>query len=507
MANSTYRLLYSKNAALFFAVNGASPKRCPEHNPCAHIESFSQGGGEPEYIKKQSRSRRGKFVKVGKTKTDVEDVTFTIESTLDLAGVDIGKYVKNQCELDVIINYSSCTRPDELDGADYYTIFEDVSLSNFSRSDVGTGEPDNNTPVTESVDASAGDYYNVFGLNVSSLSLRDLLALPDFVPGCVSVYGTEDCGEGSGCNEVFPGCETIFAGGMSGTDHVVGYTITNGSVWDYANISGIPNTSPPLCAVAGRNYYVGQAGSAAGVSEVYCISLEQIVYGISPTATLALSVAGQITSITENSDGQLIVTTDSGSVTILSGQNVVSTNNLPNVITGAVSGKDCRSMLAFTDTNELYATNNGGNTWNHVENVPGNTITTGYFLQDKINTSNSGQQFVVSTDEGMFCTTDCGCNWEKVNSCDNVTPTKVVCVTKLVQFAVGITPSGEGRIMKTISNGCSWECLNGGPGKGLCFVQDATVQPEYTCIDICEGNPNMFVAVDAEGNIYTGVPT
>lgn len=476
----------SGQSRVFLIEGQGRPDHAPSYESLMNAGEVSQGLGDVTSIEAPDPNKRGAFVDIGEIQDANERPTTSLTGryAADLASTLV-KLARKRCAVDLIVPFGACSDPSILGTGTKWVMFEKAHLTNISIDQLGALESGDRSPINESVDISASEFYEVVNLSYSerggSVVTNEVVA--------VALCDSSSCGD---CDDESDGCKkmyavTVAAGGSPSTPADLLYSEDGGVNWYAYDIDSLASTIDASdVGCLGTNLIV-LANASAGL---HWAALNTIKTNQSPDFAVvttgfvtngepnALSVAGNKAFIVGDG-GYIYTTTDiTGGVTVIDAGSAVS-DDLTAI--HAISS----DFAVGVGLNSTIVKITGGDTATSV------TAPTGAGIDYNTIFLKSEKVWFIGTSNGkLYYTVDGGTNWtEKTFSGSGAGEVRAVAfMNNLVGFMSHDTATPKGRILKTIDGGYSWNVEPSGVG----------VLPANDRINdfaVCENDPNLVVGV------------
>lgn len=451
---SNAEVLQTPNSRVFIIEDGAAPQNAPQYMGLARAAGVNWKQGTITPVRKPSPEQYGQFTNIGTIRGAPDLPQITIESRMAPTISDLLRIVKKGCEIDVQIHIGSCQNPQDFNGGwDFIRVLEGAIPSDYSTSDMGAIDADNNAVVTETLPFSGVALFDLKKLRPTEVAATQLTDVVNRVLICDS----RTCGA---CGIASDGCQIMFAitgpvSGSPGLPSEVLYSQDGGATWSSTNITGLALSSEATdAACVGTNLVVVSSGDNA-------IFYAPIVDILSGTETWTKVTSGFVSSKTPNrivslgtgltwiaANGGYVYFTDDVTVGV-----TVQTDGGSTVqnLTG-IHALDAKNIVAVGANNVVLNSTNGGYTWTLITGPAVGVALTTVFAQ-------SPERWLVGTAGGeLWFTLDSGNNWtEKAFSGSAAgTVRDIQFATRSVGYMLHDTATPRGRIMRTIDGGHSW---------------------------------------------------
>lgn len=451
-------LQHSSHSRVFTIEDRAGPTHTPVYQTLARAQGFTWGQGDITPIRIPDPNQYGRYITVDKIRGQEELPTLTLEFRMERDQSPIFKLVRKGCPIDVNIAIGSCKDPSDFDlGWEKKLVIEDANFTNYSTSELGAYDADQEEIVMETVDITGSDMYEILPLLATEVGGDNLTKEVVAVAICDSVQ----CGI---CGIPSDGCQRILAvtrtqGDSPGLPAELLYTDDGGSSTSVTAVDSLPsNQGPDDMACVGSNLVIVSNGDGALhyalIADIFDgdEEWERIDTGIEsggePNAIFSL---GRTFSWIVGDGGYIYFSSDITAGVESQTEGSITTENLNDV--HGISETD---LVAVGDNNTILLTRNGGNAWTEV-NGPSGKGSDNILCVQMLN----GLTWFIGYDDGeLWYTIDGGSNWtQKTFPGSGSGSVKDIAFSTQAVGYILHDLSGEGRVLRTISGGQSWYLL------------------------------------------------
>lgn len=456
-------LQHASHSRVFTIEDRASPTHSPIYQTLARMAGLTWGQGAITPVRIPDPKQYGRYLTIDKIKGQpgLPGSSLEFRTSRDLS--DMLKLIRKGCPVDIQLHIGACKDPSDFDaGWEKIGVFEDCDFTNYTTPALGAFDADQEAQITETLDFSAQDYYELKPLTFTGMAETQIVQqVVD-----VAICDARTCGT---CGIPSDGCQRIFAvqtpaGASPGLPAEVISTQDGGKTWREGNVTSLPANRAPAAMTCVGPYLV--VISTADCSIHYAL-ITDVLAGTAVwtrTATGLVCASGAPAAIASLSRTQTWIVGAGGYVyttqDVTAGVTVQSSGDVTTQDLTCVHAFDDSNVLAGGKTNALIVTSNGGVTWRTVTGPAGQAavqVNTVYML--------SATEWYVGYNDGkVFYTIDGGTNWTQKAIPGALTVIdKIVFATRTVGYMIGHTAS-VGKILRTISGGYSWYVLPEGTG-------------------------------------------
>lgn len=194
----------------FFIKWRARPDRTADYQGCLMAGALDQALGDVSKIECPSPISFNEYIEIGQMRDAVERASSELTGRFPLnRRSDMKTLADIRCPLDVHINLGNCQQPTSVNGFTKKLILEQVFITNYSTTELGSLASSDDTEVDETGAVSVRNWYEVLELNTAERG-ADVVTNPlEDVVICSRI----SCGD---CDDEDDGCERIYAVGDSG---------------------------------------------------------------------------------------------------------------------------------------------------------------------------------------------------------------------------------------------------------------------------------------------------
>lgn len=450
---ATQEVLRTPFTRVFLTEDGASPNNPPRYLGVGRAGGLDWGQGTITPIRKPSPNAYGQFDTIDTARGAPDLPSLSIEARVGLTISDLLRVVKKGCAIDVQVHAGQCRQPDDFDGGfEIAWVLEGAIPSNYSTTELGALDADQDSPVTETVDLSGQNLYQIKKLRPSEMAAA---AVTDVI-NRVLICDSQTCGD---CGISSDGCQVMFllaaaSTGSPGLPTEVLYSVNGGATWASTNITTLSvaeNASDMACV--GTNLVAVSPDS----NSLHYAAIADILTG---TETWQEVATGFVTSNTPNKIFSLDrtntwIVADNGYIyysdDVTSGVEVQTDGSVSSENLQDVHAIDNQNIVAVGDNNVVLVSSNGGASWTLATGPAVGVGLTAVFMQD-------ANRWLVGTAGGeLYFTINAGGDWTEKTFPGSGTGTVrgITFPTRNIGYMVHDGGSG-GRLLRTYSGGNTW---------------------------------------------------
>lgn len=446
----------------------AGPSRSPVYQALSRVTGVTWDLGDITPVRIPDPKQYGRFVTVDKIKGQPGLPSTTLEFRTTRNASAMLALTRKGCAIDLQIHVGACKDPSDFDlGWEKIHVFEDADFTNYSTSELGAFDADQEIQVMETLDLTGQDYYEVTPLAFSGMAETQIV---QEVLG-VAICDSKTCGA---CGIPSDGCQRIFAvqspvGASPGLTSELVFSIDGGSTWSEQNITSLPANR----AIAARGiacvgpYLVVVSNTDCSIHYALITDILLGTPGWTRIATGLTCAAGAPNAIFSLGRTQSWIVGDGGYIygvtDVTSGAVVQSSGGVTSQNLKAIHGYDEQNLVAVGASNAIVLTRNGGTTWTLVTGPSGQAA-----VQANSVFMRTENEWLVGYNDGtVFYTIDGGANWsQKVVPGALTVIDKISFATRSVGYIAGHTAT-VGKILRTINGGNTWYALPETSGQTL----------------------------------------
>jgi len=482
---------------IFTIENQAGPDNVPFYHSWGAAGAIEQPVGDVTRQEAPSMTEYGAFDVVGEIPGAIENATTTLMLKDRMAASEVLKFAQRRCPFDIQIHQGRCTDPRDFDeGWDKIRVFERARATTYSTDEVGSLTSGDNDEVTEELEVSATNYYEILPMNFAERATAEVTN--EII--AIAVCDRPDCGD---CGEASSGCSKVFAisGPASSSPGLAAEVIFTADAFTTAG------DTPISTLAAGQD---PDDGTCVG-SNLVVVSNAVTDFGIhyAPSAdildgtetwtkvTTGLVAAHYPTAISSASPRDTWIVGDGGYVYFatdptngveVQDAGVATTENLVDV--DAFSTK---IVVAVGANNAVIHTENG-ETWAAVTGpAPGVALNCVAIRKDK-------EWWVGAANGNLYYTKDAGQHWftKAFPGSGSGSVKAVIFASDTVGFMAHQTAATVGRILRTISGGNTWYVSP----EGTANIPD---NDSINDIAVCQDEVNIIYAGGLGANAADGI--
>lgn len=488
-------ILQTPFSRVFLIEDGASPANVPQYLglAAAMANTWKQGTLTP--IRIPSPESYGTFDTVDILRGAQDLPQLTIQQRMQPSLSDLLRIVRKGCPVDVHVHIGACQNPSDFDnGWTLARVLELAKASDYSTSNIGAMDADQNAVVTETVPFSGRNMFDLKRIRPGEVAG---VQVTDFVPR-VLICDSKTCGA---CGLSSDGCQVMFAAagavaGSPGISAEVNYTVDGGTTWAQSIVTSmIVGEAIVDMACVGTNLVVLSATGTT--SNFHYAPLADVVKGTAiwtkvSTGFVATKTGNRIVSLDAShtwvaaNGGYAYFSADITAGVVVQDAGVATAQNLT-----ALAIWDKNNVIMVGATNVVIATSSGGAAWTLVTGPSvGNALTAAWML--------SATLWLVAGNGSLYYTVNNGLSWvvKAFAGSGSGTVRDIQFSSPSVGYMAHDTAGLRGRVFRTINGGYSWT-----------LMPEETSVPLPTVVSIrtiaaCTDDPNLAVVggVNANGS-------
>lgn len=441
-----------------FIQEGSSPAIAPEYQALARATTVDFSLGDITPVRQPSVSRYGQFTTIDNIRGQPDNPTLPIEARYRPTLSDLLRIANTGCEIEIHVHFGRCQNPEDFDGGwDKQLILEQALPSNYSTTDLGALDADQDATIEETVSFEGQRVYEVKKLLGGEQAAAEIVAPVVDVEICDSV----SCGE---CGIASDGCQIVFVlaselSGSPGLGVELLFTINGGSTYSSTTITTIgagENATAMKCVGTNlvvvsedsNSIHIAPIADILAGTETWTEVTTGFTVGDEPTAMYS---AGATATWFAGNNGTIYFTAD-----VTTGVTQQTSGSLTTEDLNDIDGLNRLNVVAVGNNNAVLVTENGGTTWALAPSGPAAGVNLNTVVM------RSALEWLVGTADGrLFFTRDAGVNWT-----EKAFPGSGAGVVHDLSFAsrnVGYmahsTATPAGRILRTTNGGFSWVVL------------------------------------------------
>lgn len=489
---SNFRPTANAFSRLWLIENRASPARVPSYEGQWMAGSVSWSQGDITKIEVPDDERYGAFRTIAKIVGQQGNPTLPVTARYarDVQSTLL-RLARLRCDHDLQIHIGQCQNPQQFnDGWDKVLVLEAARPSDYSTTDIGALQSDQNAVVNEDVPFEGEDFYEIvrktFSEQAGSQIVQEIIG--------VVVCDTVQCGE---CGIPSGGCDVVFAvtlsnAGSPGLAAEVIFTQNGGTSWLDTLVDTLAaNEDPNGLACVGINLVIISEDSESlhyapiadilTQTETWTEVTTGFVATNGPLAIYSLSPR-HTWIVAEN--GYVYFTADPTSGVSVQDAGIATTEDL-----NAVHAFNSQNVVAVGANNAVIVTRNGSD-WTVLTGPNPGVVLNTVFMR-------SENEWMVGDAGGqLWYTQDGGVSWTEKTfpGSGSGSVRDIRFSTPSVGYMAHSTSTPAGRILATIDGGNSWYVLP--EAAGLTIPTNDYVGS----LAVCDSNPNVMYGGGLAGN-------
>lgn len=406
--------------------------------------------------------------------------TMSIETRKRRQLSDLLTQFQGGCMVDLQAHVGSCQDPTDFLAFELIEVLERARITNYSTSDQGAFDGDQEAIVTETLPFTGSIYYEIVPIRDTELGAAEVVAE---VIG-VTVADKLNCGD---CGSPSDGASVVFAvtlanagsPGLPATVEIIvdGSTVSGESVittlGGAESPSGLAAVGTNLAVISNDSESVHYAAIADLIaeSEVWAEVTTGFVSNKGPNAIFSL---GRTFTWIVGDGGYVYFSAD-----ITAGVDVQSAGSVTVQNLNAIHGVDEDNLVAVGASNAVLVTENGGATWRAVTGPNVGVSLLCVFMHSKYT------WFVGDAAGNLWYTIDGGVNWtaKAFSGSGSGRVDDIVFATQTVGYMAHATSTPAGRVFRTVDGGATWYRL---PGTGLTLTANDRINSLAVPTDAAE---------------------
>lgn len=457
---TTRRALQKTSQSRVFTIEDrAAPNHVPVYQTLARMAGVTHGQGDVTLVRIPDPNQYGRFIVVDKIQGQADSPQTSLEFRAERnVRSPIYRVVKKGCEVDVQLHIGDCKDPSDFDlGWDKILVFEGALFTNYQTDDQGTFDADGNNPVTETVDVSADDFYEIMPMAFSQIGESTILQKVVDVAIC-DARSCGACGLPSdGCQKVF--AVTVAVGASPGLTSQLVFTKDGGATISQTHITSLP-ANKDATALACVGPYLGVISN--GDSSFHYAKITDILAGTESWTKVTSGITASTAdpkAIISLGRTHTWIAAEGGyvyfSADVTSGFTAQTSGDVTASDLNAITALDEKHLLAVGASNAIITTKDGA-TWLA---VTGPSAQAGVAATACAMLSESEWQ-VGYADGELWYTYDSGVSWTQKSLPGSLTQVDdIVYATRTVGYITGRTSDPHGKLLRTINGGQSWYVL------------------------------------------------
>lgn len=447
----------ASQSRVFVIEDGAGPASSPEYFGLARAGAVAWPQGDITPLRVPSRDAYGQFDTIDRIRGQrgLPTMPLEIRKTRELS--DILRLVQKGCTLDIQIHAGACRNPTDFnEGWELIMVLEGATPTDYTTTELGALDSDQEAAVTETVPFSGIDYYEIKPLVAGELASTEIV---QEIIGVV-ICDSRTCGE---CGISSSGCEKIFAitataTGSPGLSAEVIFSDDAGATWQDTNVSTLAaNEEPTGLACVGTNLVVISEDSESlhYASIVDILNSEEtwteVTTGfVAAKGPLAIFSLGRTFTWIAAEAGYIYFSEDATSSVAVQSAGSATVQDLNDI-----HGYDELNLVAVGASNAVLFTNSGGSTWAAVTGPAVGVALTSVWMKTRL------EWMVGAADGTLWYTRDSGSSWSQKGfpGSGSGAIADIAFSSAAVGYMAHNTATPAGRILRTIDGGFSWYVL------------------------------------------------
>lgn len=476
----------SSQSRVFIIEDRAGPSHVPQYQTHARMTGITRDLGGITPVRIADPQQYGRYLTIDKIKGQAGLPSTTLEYRTTREVSDMLKLANKGCPIDVQLHIGACKDPSDFDlGWEKIIIIEDAEFTNYSTSELGAFDADQEIPTTETLDLMGIDHYELKPLEFARIGESQIVQEVVDVVICDS----RTCGA---CGLPSNGCQRIFAmqvpaGASPGLPSEVISSQDGGATWQEQVITTLPaNVAPTAMECVGPYLAVISNGD----DSIHYALITDLLEDTSDWTEIVTGIvaAGSPNNIVSLGRTQTWIVGDGGYIyfsdDITAGVEVQSSGDVTAQNLTTIHPFDESNLLAGGAANALVVTRDGGLTWSLVTGPSGQAavaVTAVHMLSEN--------EWIVGYGDGeVWYTVDGGENWTQKTLPGALTVVDdIKFATRSVGYLAGHTAT-VGKLLRTINGGNTWYVLPEASGLSI------PTALEFNAIAACGDDPNFVLA-------------
>lgn len=467
----------------------------PVYGDCFSVDGLTQDNGDVTRIECPDPTQYGKFREMGVIRGEKGRLTTTLSRRMIIEEIaQLRKLFDEDCPFDAHLHWGVCTDPTAFNQYAAAWVLRDVYVTNWSTDPVVALQSGDRNPVNESIDVSAGDFYQI--LATLRYTARAATLTTDPVVD-LAICGFKSCG-GDACPPS-NGCDKVYA--ISDACQLF-VSLDGGGTWNEIAVTcpGDPAETPVGVTCLGDYVVIVTAEGSYIYDLRNNLDLDDASWA-SVQGAITVGTDGNpigIHTVFTSTGPVALIYTDTGRIFALDSNLNLTLQNDEVAADAAINNMASGSgvIVAALDGGVVMVNSNG--IWSQTANAPTATDLHSVVVKTAKN------WYVGGEDGELWCTADGGCTWAQVVFPESAEPGTVVTDMAMSNTHVLWMAAG-GRIYRSIDGGSSWviEPNDSSPGCRIAAAELGTVSKVVACTH----DPNRIMGVgtaDTAGLIVLG---
>lgn len=492
----------SSQTRVFTIEDRAGPSHVPRYQTHARATGITRDLGTITPVRIADPNQYGRYLTIDKIKGQAGLPGTSLEYRVTREISEMLLLANKGCPIDVQIHIGACKDPSDFDlGWEKIVVIEDAEFTNYSTSELGAFDADQEIPTTETLDLMGIDHYELKPLEFTSIGESEIVQeIVDVV-----ICDSRTCGA---CGLPSDGCQRLFAvqvpaGASPGLPSEVISSQDGGATWQEQIITTLPANQSPDAAVCVGPYLVVISNGDCSLHYALITDLLEDTSDWTEIATGLVCPTGAPNKAFSLGRTQTWIVGDGGYIyfsdDITAGVEAQSSGDVTSQDLADIHGFDESNLLAGGGSNALVLSRDGGLTWalaTAASAKAGVAITAVWMLSDN-------EWLVGYADGDVYYTVDAGANWTEKALPGALTQIDgIKFATRTVGYLIGRTATA-GKILRSISGGHTWYVLPEASGLSI------PTNLHFNGLAACGDNPNFVLAggiktADGDGLVVRG---